>query len=217
MQPHDYDEFTTLLNATAELLAPNRPMSSMAIRMWWSILQPYDLAAVRQALDRHMRNPDTGQFMPKPADVIRMMQGSTQDSAMVAWSKVDKGIRQVGTYASVVFDDPVIHRVIHDMGGWVALGTKTEHEWPFVAKEFENRYRGYRVRSETPEYPATLIGIAEAQNSQDGRQSQAPVLIGNSDKAKRVLLGGAESVQVGFERMSTEGMLALAAPKREAA
>lgn len=215
MKPADFDQFVTMLTAVGDLYG--KPPSEMAITLWWGALQQYDLAAVRQGFDRHVRNPDSGQFMPKPADIVKMLQGSTQDSAMVAWSKVDKGVRQVGTYSSVVFDDPIIHRVIHDMGGWVALGSKDENEWPFVAKEFQTRYRGYRVRNEIPEYPKQLIGIAESHNSREGHQSQPPVLIGSGEAAKRVLQGGTDKVLVGFERMSEGDMLALAAPAKEVA
>lgn len=35
---------------------------------------------------------------------------------MVAWNKVDKAVRQVGAWTSVMFDDALIHRVISDMG-----------------------------------------------------------------------------------------------------
>ena len=188
-------------------------ISDFAGSVWWEAMKPFDLAAVADALNRHCVNPDTGQFMPKPADVVKMLSGSSQDSAMVAWAKVDKSIRQVGTYASVVFDDPIIHRVLHDMGGWVALGTKSERDWPFVAKEFENRYRGYRIRNETPEYPKSLIGIAEAQNNQNGHKSDPPVLVGDARRAKQVLLGGSDKPMVGFERMSADELLALEAPR----
>lgn len=215
MKDSDKAQFFTLIGGVYAFY--RQDMSQFAGSVWWQAMQPFDFAAVADALNRHCVNPDTGQFMPKPADVVKMLQGSTQDSAMVAWSKVDKGVRQVGTYASVVFDDPIIHRVIHDMGGWVALGTKDENEWPFVAKEFENRYRGYRVRNETPDYPKQLVGIAEAQNSREGRVSQPPVLIGSSEAAKRVLLGGTDKPMVGFERLSEGETLALAAPRKEVA
>lgn len=217
MQPRDFDEFVTLLNATAELLTPGRPLSPIAIRMWWSILQPYELDGVRHALDRHMRNPDTGHFMPKPADVIRMMSGSTQDTALLAWSKVDRAVRQVGTYQTVVFDDAIIHRVLHDMGGWIALGTKTEDEWPFVAKEFENRYRGYRLHGEIPDYPRELVGISQASNNLEGHESQPPVLIGDSAAAQRVRAGGSSAPLVGFERMSADDSSRRLAFQQEAA
>lgn len=214
MQASDYDDFSVMLNAVGDLYG--KPPAEMAIMIWWRALEHHDLSAIRQGFDRHVRNPDSGQFMPKPADIIKMLQGTTQDGAMVAWAKVDKGVRQVGTYASVAFDDPIIHRVLHDMGGWVALGSKTEHEWPFVAKEFENRYRGYRVRNETPDYPKVLIGIAEAQNSTEGRESQPPVLIGDSSKAKQVFIGGTDKVLVGFERMQASDMALLEAPRMRA-
>lgn len=212
MSPQDSIRFAELISNIYAFYG--RDASDFAIGVWWEAMKPFDFAAVADALNRHCVNPDTGQFLPKPADVVKMLQGSTQDSAMVAWAKVDKGVRQVGTYATVAFDDPIIHRVIHDMGGWVKLGQKDEHEWPFVAKEFENRYRGYRIRSEVPEYPKTLIGIAESQNSMEGRQSQPPVLIGDSARAKRVLQGGTDKVLVGFERMTADDALALEAPRK---
>jgi len=77
---------------------------------------------------RHLMNPDTGQFLPKPADIVRMLGGRTLDRALMAWAKVDKAVRQIGTYESVVFDDALIHRVLHEMGGWVGMGQKTENE-----------------------------------------------------------------------------------------
>lgn len=214
MQAEDKMKFAALIGNVYAFY--RQDSSDFAIGVWWEAMKPFDFAAVADALNRHCVNPDSGQFMPKPADAVKMLRGSSQDSAMVAWSKVDKGVRQVGTYSSVAFDDPIIHRVLHDMGGWVALGSKTEHEWPFVAKEFENRYRGYRVRNETPDYPKVLIGIAEAQNSTEGRESQPPVLIGDSAKAKQVFIGGTDKVLVGFARMQASDMALLEAPRMRA-
>lgn len=215
MTDADKPKFFTLIAGVYAFY--RQDISEFAGGVWWEAMKPFDLAAVTDALNRHCVNPDSGQFMPKPADVVKMLQGSSLDSAMVAWSKVDKAVRQVGTYATVVFDDPVIHRVIHEMGGWVKLGAKDEKEWPFVAKEFENRYRGYRVRNEVPEYPQSLIGIAEAQNAQNGIKSQPPVLIGNPQLATQVMIKGSDKPMVGFQRMTDADVLALAAPRREAA
>lgn len=188
MTQDDYEEFAGMVGAITELYG--RAASEFAITIWWGALRQYDLSAVRQAFDRHVRNPDSGQFAPKPADLIRMMGGTTQDSALVAWAKVDRALRVVGTYRSVAFDDALVHRVLTEMGGWTALGAKTEKEWPFVAKEFENRYRGYRMRNERPDYPPVLIGIAEARNSQAGFRSEEPTLIGDQVQAERVMAGG---------------------------
>lgn len=204
MKQQDFDQFCEMLDLIAE--QHNRTLSEGLKTLYWQGLKDFDLSALQQAAYRHLRNPDTGQFMPKIADFVRMLQGTTQDSALVAWAKVDSAVRQIGTYQDVVFDDPLIHRVIHDMGGWIGLGTKADTEWPFVAKEFENRYRGFKARSEIPEYPAKLIGIATAHNEQKGFKTDTPVLVGNEMKAKQVLAGGSDKPSIGFKKMDIESI-----------
>lgn len=197
MKQSDYDEFVGMVGAVTELYG--KAASEFTIAIWWGALKQYDLSAVRKAFDRHVRNPDSGQFAPKPADLIRMMGGTTQDSALVAWAKVDRALRVVGPYRSVVFDDPLVHRVLTEMGGWVALGNKTEEEWPFIGKEFENRYRGYKMRNEVPEYPPVLIGMAEAQNQQVGFASEPPMLIGDAARAEQVKALGSNQPLLGMQ------------------
>lgn len=180
-----------------------RDFSDFLGNVWWEAMKQFDLKAVTDALNRHCVNPDVGQFMPMPADVVKMLQGSTQDSALVAWAKVDRALRTVGTYRSVVFEDALIHRILTEMGGWIALGMKEEKEWPFQKNEFVNRYRGYRGRSEVPEYPPVLIGIAEANNSKQGFQTEPPILIGNPQHAKQVMSLGSKKQILEFTQMDT--------------
>jgi hypothetical protein len=199
MKHEDKPAFAQMMIGLSEYYG--RALSEGMIGMYWQGLENFETKAVNEALNRHIRNPDSGQFMPKIADIVKMLSGSTQDSALIAWSKVDQGLRTVGVYESVVFDDPLIHRVLTDMGGWINLGNKNEDDWPFVAKEFENRYRGFTVRSERPDYPPVLFGMAEAQNNQIGFKTQPPRLIGDPDRARSVYQNGS-SVQLGFERLN---------------
>ena len=185
MSENDFEEFCNLVSAVGDLYG--KEQSRFALGLWWGALKSYDLNAVRDALSRHVSNPDTGQFMPKPADVVKMISGRTVDKALIVWSKVDKAVRQTGTYEDVVFDDPLIHRVICDMGGWIALGAKTEKDWPFVGKEFENRYRGYSTCGGIPEHENILVGIANAQNRQNGYCIKKPILLGNALMKKGVI------------------------------
>lgn len=178
----------------------DKEINQFSLDIWWNALKQFDLAAIVEAFNRHVINTESGKWLPKPADIIRMLQGSTQDSALVAWAKVDKAVRHKGTYVDVVFDDPLIHRVLHDMGGWIALGQKNEDEWPFVAREFENRYRGFRERSEIPEYPAVLTGIANAHNRSQGLKLQPLVMIGNEAACERVMNGGTDKPLIGFKQ-----------------
>lgn len=184
----DKKQFLVLMTAICEYYG--KEASIGVIQIYWEGLKQYDLQAVSQAMWNHAKNPDNGQFMPKIADIARGLQGRTVDQGSIAWAKVDRAVRTVGTYADVVFDDPLIHRVIQDMGGWIKLGQADENEWPFIEKRFVTAYQGYRMRSEQPAYPDRLIGMANAQNQVSGQPMQPPRLLGDQDKAKHILLSG---------------------------
>lgn len=185
MKASEFNDFATLINSVSDLYG--KQVSDIALSLWWNALKHFDLVAVREALSAHVRNPDNGQFMPKPADVVRLLGGTTTDSAMLAWSKVDKAVREVGTYRDIAFDDAIIHRVIYDMGGWsIFFGTKTEDNWPYVAKEFQTRYRGYAITGVT-EYPKLLVGMANVHNVSQGYELQQVTYFGEPEKVKQVI------------------------------
>ena len=140
MQSTDKKRFATLLTGIADYYG--KELSNGVIALYWQGLQHIDIEAVEKALWEHTQNPDAGQYMPKIADVVRALQGRTQDQASLAWAKVDAAVRRVGSYADVVFDDPLIHRVVAEMGGWIWFGKQTDKEWPFIAQRFETIYRG---------------------------------------------------------------------------
>jgi hypothetical protein len=190
MQSTDNQAFKAVLHGVHDFYG--KELSPFAIGVWWEAMRPFDYVAVKDALNRHCVNPDNGQFAPKPADIVRLIGGGTQDAALIAWSKVLRAALEVGTYQTVVFDDPIIHAVIADMGGWPAIGCIKDDERPFRGKEFETRYRGYRLKSSVESFPKMLPGLIDQGNLSKGHMPQEPVLIGNPAAAKRVLLGGKE-------------------------
>ena len=115
---------------------------------------------------------------------------------MQAWSRVDKAVRRVGPYQSVVFDDAVVHRVIDEMGGWIKLcNTPSEEDYKFQGLEFSRRYRAYVIAGGAgSDYPRHLIGMTEAENNTAGfkRQIPPPVLIGTEKGCLEVLKGGSD-------------------------
>jgi hypothetical protein len=199
MKQQDYLEFIELMNSVCELYS-KAALSEFTISIWWGAFESFSFQEVRAGLSRHIQNPDNGQFFPKPADVVRALGGTSADSAAMAWSKVDRAARMVGTYQDVAFDDAIIHAVLQDMGGWICVGGKSDSEWPFVQREFENRYRGYVTRRATPEYPPVMIGIASASNATNAHEfrpelrnyKSKPVLIGEVKRAQLVIEGGVE-------------------------
>lgn len=188
MLTEDRTRFITLMTGIADYYG--KELSDAVLRLYWRGLRQFEYADVDRALWEHTQNPDAGQYLPKIADVTRTLQGRTQDQAATAWSKVDLAIRTIGTYVDVVFDDALIHRVVTELGGWIWLGKQADDEWPFVAKRFENLYRAYRSRAETPPYLPQLTGIANAHNALEGREPVPPMLFGDLAKALRVHQGG---------------------------
>jgi len=190
--------FATLMTALSDYY--RQEISKGVMSLYWEGLKQYDYEAVERAMWAHTQSPDeSGRWMPKISDLAKVMQGRTSDQAQLAWAKVDRAVRTVGVYADVVFDDAIIHRVLADMGGWIQLGSKTDDEWPFIAKEFENRYRGYKMRAEMPDYPPCLIGMANAQNQKEGFKSEGMRLIGNMELAKAVYHSGNNQAQIGMQ------------------
>lgn len=200
MQKTDFEKFSALLAGVHAFYG--KPWTDFAADVWWESCRPYDFAAVKDALNRHAVNPDNGQFLPKPADIVKLIGGGTADGAMVAWSKVEKAIRMVGRYSSVVFDDPIIHAVLNDMGGWIPLGDKSEKELPFVAKEFQTRYAAYRLRGKCESFPRRLPGLIEADRTGQGYPPPDPVMIGDERRARLVFSGGSEQPALQFKTMA---------------
>lgn len=189
MQVSERDNFVKVLLGLADLYG--RGISDIVIRFYWQALEIYPWVDVAEAMKLHTEDPDAGQFMPKPADIIRIIKGNGQSQSLQAWTKVERAIRQVGPYRSVVFDDVIIHAVMEEMGGWLKLCNVSHKELPFVAREFQTRYTAYKHQAPN-DYPAKLIGISEHQNLIQGLPTEPLVLIGDVEKAKKVLSKGAE-------------------------
>lgn len=73
MKARDKQAFVQTLTAISELYG--KALSSAGLQIWWAALEHYSLAQVQQALSNHAKDPDRGQFMPKPADVVRQIDG----------------------------------------------------------------------------------------------------------------------------------------------
>lgn len=188
MNKHDAPEFAKVLASLGELY--NQSITKNISDMYWGVLKGFELNDIKHAVFRHIQNPDVGQFMPKPADIIRGITGSTQNLAKQAWSKVDFAIRSIGSYSTVVFDDPIIHSVIRDLGGWIRISRKNNHELGFTAHDFEKRYIGY-LNSPPRNYISSLTGLVDLNNSANFHSSKKQVrFIGDESKAKQVMLTG---------------------------
>ncbi len=190
MQDREAEEFSNVLTDVYEVYGKTCPLGIRAL--WWEALKGYSIAEVRGALSAHVMNPDSGQFLPKPADVRRALEGSSDTRALQAWSKVDQAVRRIGPWESVAFDDPIIHAVLADMGGWTGLGQVTEDEWPFRRNEFVRRYQGYVARPPAT-FPRALTGHVAEYNGRLGGPAPLPRLVGDPQRATQSYIAGTDT------------------------
>ena len=189
MQPHDKP---ALFKLVADVLGYYRQdVSPFVLNVWWSACQPFDMDQVSKALTAHATNPDHGQFAPKVADVVRILTGTHSDRAQLAWGKVHEAMSSVGGYTDVVFDDPAIHAVIEDLGGWPKVCRTEAKELGYLQHRFLESHKAYTGRGQF-EYPRRLIGDRSPDHEYQrfGRPLPRPALVGDREKAKAVFLGG---------------------------
>jgi len=187
MQTHDLAKFATLLADLGELYG--KCISEALTDIYWQVLKIFEWPDVKSAFEAHVHNPDCGQFFPKPADIVRFIEGNGEMRALKAWAIVEKALHCVGVYQSVVFDDFLIHAVIEEMGGWVKLCTMTNDDLPFRAREFQKRYMGFVIKKPM-RYPKCLYGLSHSENAKNGYAIELPLLIGDAAIAEQVRLNG---------------------------
>ncbi|BBN60005.1 DUF6475 domain-containing protein [Hydrogenovibrio marinus] len=187
MQVQDMEKFSQILKWVFAYY--EKELTDLTFEMYWNGLKDYSIDEVQAAFNAHLQHPEDGKWWPKVSDIIKNCKGGTQDNALRAWNEVETAIRRVGGYQDVVFHDPLIHQIIHKMGGWIALcDIPDEKSLVFKANEFKNAYRALYATPQQLQPPVELTGIINAQNAKiKGAKKQPPVLIGDPERAKEVL------------------------------
>lgn len=114
-----------------------RDFSDFAGRVWWEAMKRFDLEQVSQAMSAHCINPDGGQFMPMPADLVGLLGGNAKDQAFKEWAKAE--IAFSGSALREPLDD-ISLQIIDEMGGVRRMGQMNVDQMRFVAKDFMDRY-----------------------------------------------------------------------------
>lgn len=184
MKPEQKEKFFLSLTAISEIY--QKTLSEGALSLWWDVLKKYDYETVSEALSKYLTNPDQGHFMPKPASIIRMIEGGGSTNAMTAWYRVMDGLMSTGTYETVSFGDPATHYAIEAMGGWSDFGLWEMRENPFKQKEFERLYLAHK---ENPERAGdeikTLPGKHDIGNRNIGHKQGGVIYLGDKVVAQK--------------------------------
>lgn len=145
-----------------------RRVDEEIIDLYFNLLADYPLVEVTIAVKNHLSDiGKDGSFFPKPADLLRQIQGGKGTQALAAWDTALQGVREVGAYGTVTFTDRLILAVIDRMGGWPTFCAMDEDDKPFKQREFIERYTTYLTRPPSG-VPASLAGHHELTNARTG-------------------------------------------------
>jgi hypothetical protein len=128
--------------------------------------------------------------LPMPADIRKYCLETREEDLDIrvatARNKIKKAMNSIGTYVTVAFDDPIIHLVIRDFGGWIKLGMTDMEEFENLLKwDLPRLYKAYATRKNA-DIPLTLEGKADDKTVK---------YIGNEEKAKRWILSYQQKVE----------------------
>ncbi len=177
-----FGEYTGLLSEKF-----GKEISQAYLKMIWESLRPFNDGDCERALKHVFLH---GRFLKDLIpDLLQRLEGEAKDQAVLAWVAVDKAVKNHGPYASVKFDDLVIHSVINVMGGWGQFQDCSIKEWTWKQKEFEKLYPVIQRKNNHPEH---LAGQIEMKNRSGGYDefTNAPVQIG--DNNQRLISGSRE-------------------------
>lgn len=185
MTDSDMPAFGQMLFGIA--LTYGKDINDFTIAAFWGVLKSFEWTEVNKAFTAHLGDTDCGQYMPKPADIKRRIEGSSREIAMNALAKLEYAVRCCGPYKSVMFDDPIIPAVINDTGGWSRFSKITDNDYTFYKKDFLERYCAYLKKDQLP-MPRPLLGLEALSNTSTGVNLPDPIIIGDEKKCTQLLI-----------------------------
>jgi len=174
----DKDNFKELMVGVGELYG--KEMTKPLLRIYFGALEDYTVDQISRALTAHVKSTSkAGTFFPKPADIIRQLEGSPEDQtknledrAELAWGCIEGEIRRIGSYGSLDIGDKQALAAVKAIGGWQRLCMSTYEELVWRKKEFTNAYECYD-RTPIDALPSKLPGLVELS---EHKQKESGVL-----------------------------------------
>lgn len=208
MKPSDVPQFIALITEALAYYRVN--VSEFTLSVWMQGCQPFTLEQVQKAMTAHATDAERGPFAPKVADIVRILSGTHTDRSMLAWGKAHEAMSAVGAYTDVVFDDPAIHAVIEDLGGWPKVCRTELKDLSFLQHRFTEGHKAYTGRG-VFEYPRRLMGDRSPDHdyAKKGLKLPRPALVGDKDAALRVFERGNAAGKTAITYAAADALIAI--------
>jgi hypothetical protein len=154
----------------------NREPNDILLSTYYALLKDLGDDQFRHAVANVLRDRKYT-TLPLPADIRESALGKLEDEAVIALAKLEKATSTWGAYRSVIFDDPIIHAIVHSFGGWSTVCRMEVDEWKFRRIEFLKVYRAFAPNLYRLQIPLKLAGVGEGDH-----KSLPPktIMIGNA-------------------------------------
>ena len=141
MNDSDKRAFAETLTAACAVY-DRKPMEKPALQLYWQILTRFTIEQFHAAMSQHL---ERSKFFPKPAEIVELIEGSTEDNATDAYRKVaalvgsyDEAGNYIGADNKPRFDCPRLQRTVDVLWRDMCLLPHDEQHW--VQKRFEEVY-----------------------------------------------------------------------------
>jgi len=179
MENRDKKEFFKNITVLGE--AFGKDISESLIELYWETLKDLSIEDFRHSV-KHLAL--TCKFFPKPVEFREPFEPDISAEAAIAYRKMEDAFISAGVYRTVIFDDPVIHAVADNLGGWVHYCNLTEGEVKWYRKEFEKHYANFAPMVARGQLtPPLSLGGLFALEDKSTDLAKSPVLIGDKQKA----------------------------------
>lgn len=184
MTEKDKEAFEIIMTSIAEVC--DADWNDKKADLYFATFQDLSLEDFNRAANLVMKTYPYKGKMPMPVVFTEALNEGSELRAAEAYTKLDEAWKRLGSYRTVIFDDPVIHMALYAWGGdeaWIKLNDLKTDEVVWFRKDFEKYYQMYAGKEIRP--PQKLMGITEKQNVFDGHQdfNQPPSLVGEEKKA----------------------------------
>lgn len=134
-----------------------RELTELACEFWLEDLGQFPIEAVERAFAAHRRDPERGQWLPKPADIIRQLQGDTSQRAELAWAAALQCARDGGA-GFARLPDPT-RAAVEAIGGMLALRRADSSQVPHLQRQFLASHKAEQHREGVD---ALMLGVSSA-------------------------------------------------------
>ena len=182
MNSEEQDKFKEIIAAISETY--KEEFTPAMTKLWWRIFKNQPIEVFERAVYAHISCEDDGMFFPKPANIMRVINGTTKDNerlikdrAEIAWACIEREIARIGGHGGLELEDKQALAAVKAIGGWGRLCSCTYDQLTWKKKELVSAYDTYE-RTDLAELPSKLPGLTEMRQHKKDHQSVQAFLPG---------------------------------------